>query len=70
MNRSVVTAVEASLERICDKGCRRVWDDIDALERNEPIPEVRGLSLAERATVLLELKDIMAAYERCSCPLD
>lgn len=70
MNRSVVTAVEASLERICDKGCRQVWRDIDALERNEPIPEVRGLSTDECARVLLELKDIMAVYQRCYCVPD
>jgi hypothetical protein len=70
VDRAIVTAVEAIVERICDKGCRRVWDDISALERSEPIPEVRGLSAAERSAVLMELKDIMAVYARGTCTLD
>lgn len=68
MDPALITLVEASVERICDKGCRRVWEDIAALERDESLPEVQGLSSAQRAAVLAELKAIMAVYGggRCS----
>ncbi len=69
MNPSLITAIEASVERICDKGCRGVWQDISALERDEPLPEVQGLSFAERAAVLMELKAIMAVYGGRDCSL-
>ncbi len=59
---SLITAVEASIERICDMGCRVVWQNIAALERDECPPEVQGLSGTERAMVLSELKTIMAVY--------
>ncbi len=60
-------AVEQCIEAICHKGCRRVWGEIDALERGEEVPEARGLRWDEKAFVLSELKTIMAVYNgRCS----
>ena len=55
--------VEKSVEMLCDKGCRSVWADIDALEAGEPLPEVEGLSREELALVIKELKVIMAVYQ-------
>ena len=41
--------------------------EIDALQRGDDLPETRGLTEKERASVLAELKAIMAVYgERCS----
>jgi hypothetical protein len=59
--------VEARLESLCEKGCRHVWDDIDALERGEELTETRDLSGEERRWLLIELKQIMAVYQgRCT----
>jgi hypothetical protein len=59
--------LESRLEALCEKGCRRVWQDIDALERGEDLPETRGLSAEERRLLLQELKQVMAVYAgRCS----
>lgn len=59
--------LESRLEALCEKGCRRVWQDIDALERGEDLPETRGLSVAECRALLRELKQVMAVYaNRCS----
>jgi hypothetical protein len=59
--------VEVRLEALCEKGCRRVWHDIDALERGEELKETRDLSAEERRWLLAELKDIMSVYQdRCS----
>ena len=55
--------VEHCVERLCLKGCRSVWSDIDALEAGRVLPEVRGLSRAEIHAVLRELKAVMAVYE-------
>lgn len=55
--------VEKSVEKLCHKGCRAVWSDIDALEAGETLPEVKGLSKAEVYAVIAELKSVMAAYQ-------
>jgi hypothetical protein len=59
--------VEARLESLCEKGCRRVWGDIAALERGESLPETRDLTPPEVRWLLAELKQVMAVYgARCS----
>jgi hypothetical protein len=59
--------LESRLEALCEKGCRRVRQDIDALDRGEDLPETRGLSAEERRLLLRELKQVMAVYaDRCS----
>lgn len=60
MNRRLI---EQCVEHLCQKGCRAVWSDIDALESGSPLPEVRGLNAAEVAAVISELKEVMAVYE-------
>ena len=52
----------ARVEAVCEKGCRRVREDIATLERGEPIPECADLTRGERGQVLRELKQIMAVY--------
>lgn len=64
MNRQLV---EQCVERLCGKGCRAVWADIDALEAEVALPEVEGLSRPEIAAVVAELRSIMAVYAG-SCP--
>jgi hypothetical protein len=62
-----VYQLEARLEAMCEKGCRHVWRDIDALERGEDLPETRDLSAEECRWLLGELKQVMAVYaDRCS----
>ena len=59
--------IEARLESLCEKGCRRVWADIAALERGECLPETRDLTPAEVCWLLAELKQVMSVYgARCS----
>jgi len=67
--RSFDTRVDDCVEQICEKGCRRVGEDIRALERGRVPPEARHLDAEERACVLLELKAIMAVYG-AACPMD
>ncbi len=55
--------VEQCVERLCQKGCRSVWSDIDALEAGKRLPEAAGLSAMEVGEVVTELKAIMAVYE-------
>jgi hypothetical protein len=59
--------LEARLESLCEKGCRRVWADIAALERGDSLPETRDLTPPEVRWLLAELKQVMAVYgARCS----
>lgn len=55
--------VEQCVENLCQKGCRAVWSDIDALEAGDVLPETGGLSSTEVRAVLDELKAVMAVYE-------
>lgn len=56
-------SVEQSVEKLCAKGCRSVWADLEALEAGQRLPEVEGLSREELALVIGELKSIMSVYE-------
>lgn len=60
--------VEQCVEKLCRKGCRAVWADIDALEAGKALPEVRGLSATEVRAVVGELKSVMAVYENSCVP--
>lgn len=60
--------VEQCVERLCRKGCRAVWSDIDALEAGKPLPEVQGLSQSEVRAVVGELRAVMAVYEDSCVP--
>ena len=55
--------VEQCVEKLCLKGCRAVWSDIDALEAGERLPEADGLSPAEVKLVVAELKAVMSVYQ-------
>ena len=55
--------VEHCLERLCNKGCRSVWKNIDDLEAGRPLKETRDLSSHEIHILVKELKEIMAVYE-------
>jgi len=55
--------VEQCVENLCDKGCRAVWSNIDALEAGKTLPESKGLSKAEVDAVIVELKSVMAVYQ-------
>lgn len=55
--------VDQCVEIMCQKGCKTLWADIEALQNGVPLPEVALLSVSEREQVLSELKTIMAVYE-------
>ena len=55
--------VEHCVEALCQKGCRQVWGDIEALESGRSLPETDGMTPSEVAAVLHELKHVMAVYE-------
>ena len=60
--------VEQCVEKLCQKGCRAVWSDIDALESGQSLPETRGLSTPEIREVVRELKQVMSVYEGSCVP--
>lgn len=66
----VVARVEAKLQQIvdqvCEQGCARVRDCINALQQAETFPEYASLDKAQRELLLRELQAIMSIYDdRC-----
>lgn len=55
--------VDSCVEVLCQKGCSKVWGDIEALEAGQLLPETTGLSDSEIQAVLRELKSVMAVYK-------
>jgi hypothetical protein len=55
--------VQASIESICELGCDRVNEIIDALECGNSVEETNRLDKTDQQWVLLELKAIMAIYD-------
>lgn len=54
--------VQSIIESICEPGCDRVNEIIDALECGNSVEEISGLDTAGQQWVLTELKAIMAVY--------
>lgn len=52
------------VEALCQNGCEAVRATIAALEQGLPAVGTEGLTEAERAAVLRELKAVMAVYTR------
>ena len=55
--------VDLCVERLCQEGCIKVTEYIQALQAGETPPQLADLSPAEIKAVLDELVAIMAAYE-------
>ena len=55
-------AVDSYIEYLCEQGCTKVTACIEALGNNESVPELAGLTTAERRAVLNELVSIMSVY--------
>lgn len=55
------------IEALCQQGCRAVRDHIAALEAGVVVMGTEALTEEERHVVLVELKAIMAVYDR-PCP--
>jgi hypothetical protein len=55
--------VDNCVEALCQKGCRNVWGDIDALESGQKLPEAEGLNDVEIQAVIHELKAVMSVYK-------
>jgi hypothetical protein len=55
--------VHSTVESICELGCDRVNEIIDALENGHSVEEVNGLDIADQQWVLVELKAIMSVYD-------
>jgi len=54
--------VDQCVEVMCQKGCKTLWADIEALENGATLPEVELFTASECEQVLVELKAIMAVY--------
>ncbi|MDJ0808115.1 MAG: hypothetical protein QNJ78_14935 [Gammaproteobacteria bacterium] len=61
--------IDQSVERLCQKGCQSVREDIRLLERGVVLPELQDLDDLGRKQVLQELQSIMAVYGDM-CPAD
>ncbi len=61
--------VDHAVERLCQKGCKALWTDIDRMEQGQELSELKGLDAQQQAQVLVEIKSIMAVYKG-SCSLD
>lgn len=55
--------VNQCVEACCENGCEAVRATISRIELGENIEQVYGLDAQEAATVLRELKVIMAVYD-------
>ncbi len=60
--------IDEGVERLCLKGCKALWVEIERMDRGQFPPELDALDADEKAEVLRELKSIMAVY-RGSCSL-
>ncbi len=60
--------IDQCIERLCQKGCRSVRQDIRLLEQGQALPELSALDDLARQAVLKELRSIMAVYGD-SCPM-
>jgi len=54
------------VEALCHDGCRTVRQHITAIEQGQELPQMQHLNHTEASQVLLELKTIMAVYDRCT----
>ncbi len=63
MNPDLPVNVQLTVESICELGCTRVNEIIDALESGTQIEETINLDKTAQQRVLHELKQIMAVYE-------
>ncbi len=57
-------SLESCIELFCRKGCRALLRDIRAMEQGEILPEAEHLDVHARAELLVELRAIMAVYEK------
>lgn len=56
--------VNQCVEALCECGCEAVRATISAMEGGLPVAQTDGMSEAEKARVLAELKAIMDVYDR------
>jgi len=56
--------MEWCVEQLCQAGCERVYEHMDALRAGRRLPETGTLTRSERQSLLVELTSIMAVYER------
>ena len=59
--------VDQYVELLCEQGCMKVAGYIEALQHNQTVPELDGLTPVERMAVLDELVAVMSVYQgKCS----
>lgn len=61
--------VDACVMRICDKGCRFVYQTIDRMRASEQVCETEQLTPALHKAVLKELEEVMAVYDGRVCDI-
>ena len=53
------------IEKLCNEGCKAVSLYIKEIEAGKLPEAMHSLSTTQKQVVLLELKSIMAVYDRC-----
>ena len=61
--------VDACVMRICDQGCRFVYQTIDRMRAGEQVCETEQLTPALHQAVLKELEEVMAVYDGQVCDI-
>jgi hypothetical protein len=64
--KAIPGTVDHYVELLCQQGCGKVNQFIDALRSGQTVPGIEELGKAERQALLEELESIMAVYH-CNC---
>ncbi len=62
--------VDACVMRICDKGCRFVYQTIDRMRDGFDVCDTEKLSKEQHGLVLTELEEVMAVYGGRVCDME
>ena len=54
---------DTCVERICQQGCKRAYQIIQHIERDEHAPELEGATPAHKEQLHGELKFLLSVYE-------
>ena len=63
MNKDLPEHIQTIVEDLCETGCERVNEIIEALAKGADVKKTAALSEKERKQVLAELKNIMSVYD-------
>ncbi len=68
-HRNLSCPVDACVMRICDRGCRFVYQAIARMRAGEQVCDSEQLTPAQYQEVLRELEEVMGVYEGRVCDI-